>query len=462
MKQRGRHRRRRRGQALRATLAGTALALTAAATLISTSQATGSGNPGALAPLTSSSTAGKLGLQEKLVAQGTIDTLTRRMGGNVGVAGILDNADHSMRNEGDCDDSERAALPVEPTATRAYCWDSADAKVRQWLPQSVTTSGDAYEDATWGDRRVILAGWTHEDQQAADDSRAGEPTSDEGLARIAFIDATDPHALTYRYALLVVPQDGGKDFEAVRSRLGGMVWYQDKLIVTARNGTALLAFDLRRILETDVNSAAIGKVSGGYSADGYQYVMPAIGSYDLTGGACSPVDDHAVPCFGSLSLDRTSSPDSLVATESSVPGGNDRARVWRYPYSTASDRTGLLAADSKRRVDADEAYETKASGVSGVLSHTPDGSDEPEWYVAQTPSDSGRNGTLWRQTDSGAKAATCTTDQSYACWGLHTSSLSYWYETGELWTLTGTVAADTASGRVLYAVPLSSVDGSLE
>lgn len=53
MKHRGRHRRRRRGAAVRAFLAGTALALTAAATLISASQATVAENPGALKPLTS-------------------------------------------------------------------------------------------------------------------------------------------------------------------------------------------------------------------------------------------------------------------------------------------------------------------------------------------------------------------------------------------------------------------------
>ena len=54
MKHRGRHRRRRRGRALRATLAGTALALTAAATLISASQATVADAPGALKPVAAS------------------------------------------------------------------------------------------------------------------------------------------------------------------------------------------------------------------------------------------------------------------------------------------------------------------------------------------------------------------------------------------------------------------------
>lgn len=111
MKHRGRHRRRRRGQALRATLAGTALALTAAATLISTSQATGSNSPGALTPLTSVAETSRLQLHENLVAGDTLSTLSRNMGGNVGVSGVLASADHTMRGEADCSGTERAALP---------------------------------------------------------------------------------------------------------------------------------------------------------------------------------------------------------------------------------------------------------------------------------------------------------------------------------------------------------------
>ncbi|MGW3665363.1 hypothetical protein [Streptomyces sp. NPDC005141] len=449
MKQRGRHRRRRRGQALRATLAGTALALTAAATLISTSQATGSNNPGGLTALRSSSAAQQLRVHENLTSRDTLDTLSGNMGGNVGVDGVLGDTDHSMRNTADCTTGERAALPVEPTATRAYCWDDADARTGQWQPRSVTTSGDADGSGRWGTHPVILAGWTHRDGQAA------APTRDEGLARIAFVDATDPDALTYRWVLLVAPRAGGEDFTPVRSGLGGMVWYRDKLIVTAAHGEGLLVFDLHRLLRADVDSGAVGRVGDGYSAAGYRYVLPAIGSYDPEGGACTRGRDRAVPCFGSLSLDRTTAPDSLVATEA-TSSRSERTRVWRYAFSTAAYRTGLLA-DAQGHVDAVEAYTTKGTSVSGVLSHRAAGTDETRWYTVR-PSDSRtRHGSLWRQTGHGAEAATCTADQSHACWGLGAGSLSYWQRTGELWTL-----SDTTAQRVLYAVPLSSVDGSLD
>ncbi|MET9404484.1 hypothetical protein ABZX90_01620 [Streptomyces sp. NPDC002935] len=448
MKQRGRHRRRRRGQALRATLAGTALALTAAATLISTSQATGSNNPGGLTALRSTSAAQQLRLHENLTSRDALDTLSGNMGGNVGVDGVLGDTDHAMRNTADCTTDERAALPVEPTATRAYCWDDADARTGQWKPRSVTTSGDAYDDGRWDTHQVILAGWTHRDGQAA------APTREEGLAKIAFVDATDPDALRYRWVLLVAPRAGGKDFSAVHSGLGGMVWYQDKLIVTAAHGEGLLVFDLHRLLRADVDSGAVGRVGDGYSAAGYRYVLPAIGSYDPEGGACTRGRDRAVPCFGSLSLDRSTSPDSLVAAEA-AGDRTERTRIWRYAYSTAAYRTGLLA-DAQGHVDAAEAYTTKAAGVSGVLSHRSADAREARWYVGR-PSDSRtQHGSLWRQTGDGAEAATCTADQSHACWSLGSGSFSYWQQTGELWTLT-----DTPAQRALYAVPLSSVDGSL-
>jgi hypothetical protein len=449
MKQRGRHRRRRRGQALRATLAGTALALTAAATLISASQATGSNTPGALTALRTGSASQQLRLHENLTSRDSLDTLSGNMGGNVGVDGVLRDTGRPMRNTSDCTTGERAALPVEPTATRAYCWDRADARTGQWQPSSVTTSGDAADDGRWNAHQVILAGWTHRDGQAA------APARDEGLAKIAVVDATDPDALTYHWVLLVAPRAGGKDFTAVHSGLGGMVWYQDKLIVTAEHGEGLLVFDMHRLLRTDVDSGAVGRVGDGYSAAGYRYVLPAIGSYDPEGGACARGRDRAVPCFGSLSLDRTTTPDSLVATEA-VSAPSERTRLWRYSFSTAAYRTGLLA-DAQGHVDAVEAYAAKGTGVSGALSYRPAGTHETRWYLGRPADSRTRHGSLWRQTGHGAEAATCTADRSHSCWSLGSGSLSYWRRTGELWTL-----SDAANRRVLYAVPLASVDGSLE
>jgi hypothetical protein len=458
---------------LRASLAGTALALTAAATLISTSQAAGGRTPGALSSITSAGELRRLQLRETLTDTTELHTLADELGGVVGVDEVLRSANHAMRGEGDCFATEKDNLPVEPAAARAYCWEPGDAVDDRWVPRSVTTSRN---------NRVIAAGWTHTGVESAppvgDPTGSGVPaaggagagagdTDDEGLARVAFVDASDPADLRYRWVLLVVPTAGGQGFEGLRSRLGGMAWYEDKLIVTARGpkssgerDDSLYVFDLARFLRPDVtDSDVIGKAGDGWSAHHYRYALPAVASYSPPAGGCDARDNDRVPCFGSLSLDRTSTPPTVVANERFRPGREEPARVWRYALDITADRTGLLTTTGRASVAvATEAYETEAAGVRGVLAHKGD------YYVDQAAEKRDRHGTLWRQDEEGAEAAKCAEDKadeksglrSYSCWGRHTASLSYSPETGELWTLT-----DPIPERVLYAVRLSDVDSAL-
>jgi hypothetical protein len=195
MQHRGRHRRRRRGRALRASLAGTALALTAAATLISTSQAAGCETPGALSTVSAAGELRELDLRETLNDRTALRTLAHDMGGGVGIDEVLGSANHAMRAGSDCFVTEKASLPAEPVASRAYCWEPGDAVDDTWVPRSVTTSRN---------NQVIVAGWTHTGAGSA----AG--TDDEGLTRVAFIDARDPANLRYRWVLLVVPDSAGQ------------------------------------------------------------------------------------------------------------------------------------------------------------------------------------------------------------------------------------------------------------
>ena len=423
MKSRGRHRRQKRGRALRALLAGTALALTAAATMISASQATVSKDPGGLKAFDAAGASG-FRLQERLVPQDTLDRLSSAMGRPVGVGAVLDDTDRSLRTPADCTTAERAALPVEPVATRAYCWDAAD--TRGWRAGAVTTSGDADDDGHWGPHRVILSGWSH------DTGRADRP----GLARVAFVNADDPDNLTYTWALLAVPTDGGRNYTGLASAVSGLVWYQDKLLVTTADG--LYVYDVERIERANVDSAQVGRVRGGWSAYGARYVLPAVGSYQLAAGAPRP----AV-----VSLDRSTAPDSLVASES-VPANSERhTRLWRYPFSSDPARPGLLATDAAGGAVASEAYETKTAGVTGVLSY---GSG---WYLDRASDSRDGRGVLWRQDRRAAKAAECGSDESHHCWSGQAGPLSYWEETGEVWS---------QSGRMLYALPLSSIDRSVE
>ncbi|MFI9246718.1 hypothetical protein ACIGXF_30090 [Streptomyces sp. NPDC053086] len=444
MKHRGRHRRRRRGAALRAVLTGTALALTAAATLISASQAEVTESPGALRPLTSSADTGRLRLQEHLVPARTLDRLATAMGRPVGVDAVLQSADRVLREAADCSAGDRASLPVGPAAAHAYCWDPADTGDDAWRPASVTTSGDADDDGVRGTHQVVLAGWTHS-------TTTGRP-GERGLARVAFVDADDPAHLTYRWALLVVPVDGGRDYRGLASGVSGMVWYRNKLLVTTTAGSAdaLYVYDLDRVQRTTVAGAAVGRVPGGWSADGYGYVLPAVGSYRFSAGRCTP---SGPPCPGALAVDRGTAPGSLVAAEWTAPGGDRRARLWRYAFGTDPARPGLLATDTAGRADAVEAYRTRADGIRGVLSYRRAGADRPSWYVGRLPDARDGHGLLWRQDTAGARAARCGADASDRCWAQQAGSLSYRQDTGDVWSL---------SDRMLFTLPLAALDHSLD
>ncbi|GGQ03678.1 hypothetical protein GCM10010266_28980 [Streptomyces griseomycini] len=441
MKHRGRHRRRRRGRALRAALAGTALALTAAATMISTSQATDADDPGALEPLTASAETAPLRLTEHEVPRDWLDRLSSGTGGPVGVGAVLADPDGALRDAEDCPADDRRALPVEPAATRAYCWTGTDTD--GWRSGAVTTSGDADDDGRWGEHRVILSGWSHEGTQDAEDAEAqgGTAAVGRGLARVAFVDAGDPAALRYTWVLLAVPVDGGRDYRGLASPVSGMVWYQDKLLVTAGRGEsgALYVYDVDQVLRATVDGLPVGRVPGGWSAAGARYVLPAVASY-RTAGADAPRP-------GGISLDRSTAPDSLVAHEA-VPEDHDGpTRLWRYAFSDAPDRAGLLATDPVSRADAVEAYETELTDVRSVLSH------RSGWYLGRMTGTPDERGSLWRQDTDGARPTRCGADETHRCWSGRAASLSYWQGTGEVWS---------QSGRTLFALPLASVDRSLD
>ncbi|MFF0199912.1 hypothetical protein [Streptomyces sp. NPDC005017] len=453
MKHRGRHRRRKRGRALRAFLTGTALALTGAATMISVSQATVDENPG---PLTAAADASGR-LTEDLLPSRTLDRLTREMGRPVGIGALLARTDHRLRPAAACTTAERAALPVAPATTRAHCWDPADTGGHR--PGAVTTSADADDDGAWGTHRVVLAGWSTAGADAHDGTGAGSGTAAGNaagaparstrpvLARVSFVDADPSHRPAYTSALLVVPVDDGRDYRPLASDLSGMVWYEDKLLVTADH--AVYVYDMHRILRTTVSAPSAGRVPGGWSAYGMRYVLPAVGAYRLAPGAPGP---------GTLSLDRSTAPDSLVLTQRTAGDGGDGTLLRRYAFSTDPDRSGLLATDAadatgttgaapaaRNQADPVETLRTEATDVRGVLAH------RSGWYVSRASE--GGPGSLWRQDTEGARVTGCGTDRASHCWSASTASLSYGERTGEVWT---------QSGRMLFALPLREIDRALD
>ena len=347
---------------------------------------------------------------------------------NVGVATVLASANHTMPG---CDLSETAALPIVPAATTKLCWDDGDASTADWNPGGITSSGDADDDGAWGASKAVLSGW-----QFTSGTRHND-------ARVAFIDVNDPANAAYRWVYLIEPNSTGSDFVAAKAHMGGMVWYGDKLLVTAVGGSniAIRVFSMSHILQLTDSSATIGRTSSGWAAYGYQYAMTQIGYYTYAAGACSMETNTGTPCFSSTSLDRSTSPDSLVTAEYFADGQG--SRLFRYDFG--SDY--LLSATSAGKVSATEAYSGGVANAQGVLSFN------GRWYVAHSSATS--NGQLWRLTAGASGAvASCTNPGTSAnmCWALHPEALTYWYSTGQVWS-----QSEWPNQRVVFAVPLSSL-----
>ncbi|KAI8142605.1 hypothetical protein BJV82DRAFT_669745 [Fennellomyces sp. T-0311] len=226
-----------------------------------------------------------------------------------------------------------------------FTWDKRDGYNDQdtelWFPQGITTSSDAYDNGVYEGSDVILVSWY--------DNRT--PTTDPGNkgVRISFI---DKDTLTYRNALLVVPDDGNTpSFHTVKVHAGGIMWYGYMLyIVDTSNGVRL--FDLRHIYEVSIGDG-IGHVgSGRFEAHNYRYVIPQSGHYLADGFR-----------FSFISLDRTTTPDSFLVGEWDPQGTSSRVARFEIDYTTRLPRHS-----SGTTAPAIELFNSHLRSTQGVMS----------------------------------------------------------------------------------------------
>lgn len=349
------------------------------------------------------------------------------------VTQVLESANHSMRT---CPSGGVGSLPINPIVTTSMCWAAGDYATTAWNPQGITSSGDADDDGAWGANKIILSGWNY--------YPAGERRND---ARVAFIDYNDPANPRYRWVYLV-EATAGANFRAAEAHIGGMVWYGDKLFVSGEGGSdvAIRVFSMATgdILQVNDGADTIGRTPNGWAAYGYQYIMPQIGYYRYTSGNCTMANNTGIPCFSSISLDRSTAPDSLVASEYFDDGQG--SRLFRYDFGSGFLLEG--SASATRRVTANQAYRSGVANAQGVLSYN------GRWYVAH--SSSTWHGQLWRLTPGATGASkTCSTPGTTSmvlCWALHPQALTYWYSTGMVWS-----SSEAPNERAIFAVPLSSL-----
>lgn len=321
-------------------------------------------------------------------------------------------------------DANRDAEACAPTVTNrvaSFCWTPGDNAVTYWYPQGITTTADALGAGTYEGATALLVSWY-------DDGTDGV---DRGV-RVSFIDYANPSAPSYRHVLLVEPYtrtDGKVSFRAVNIHAGGIFWYGHYLYV-ASTDQGFRVFDMRHIWQASTaNGDAIGLQSDGtYQAYGYKYVLPQALTFTR-----STAGGYTNLRFSFASLDRTSTPDSVIVGE--WDGGGAGTRLVRFPIDAS---TRMLTASSDGYVRGSQAYDMSIASMQGATAI------KNKFYLSVSDSDTGR-GEVKTYTPGGS----VTTHTNHLPIGPE--DVSYWEARDQLWGLT-----EYPGSRSIYAIRASA------
>jgi hypothetical protein len=256
---------------------------------------------------------------------------------NASVAAVVDSANRKA-----------ASCTPHPNAVAAFCWEPGDDSTAEWYPQGITTSADAQADGKYEGKTVVVTSWYHHEGDGA-----------KGV-RISFVDYANPAAPRYRHVLAVEPyKDGaGKpNFRAVPVHAGGMVWYGHYLhVADTRNGFRV--FDMRHIWK--VSSGDKNKIGrqpdGSYHAHDYAYALPQAVSI-----SASTTGGYPALRYSAVSLDRTSSPHSVIVPEYDADGTG--TRIVRYPMDAS---TFMPKPSDDGYAHGSEAYQLDLRSMQGA------------------------------------------------------------------------------------------------
>ncbi|KAF1954571.1 hypothetical protein CC80DRAFT_493705 [Byssothecium circinans] len=274
---------------------------------------------------------------------------------NVKVKDIMDDLNHV----------NPAAAPniKHIVASSAYKWESSsdfnDQDTKNWYPQGITTSADAYDSGEYEGQRLQLVTW-HSDHY--DDGKRG--------ARVSFV-SQGGKAKKYRHVLLVEPK-GDDNFEAIKGlHAGGLTWYGNLVYVVDTTG-GLRVFDLDHLYKVDTTiDDSIGKQSGGkYGAYGYKYVLPQVRSYDWQ--AKTGLTSLR---FSFISLDRTTTPDSILVGEYHATRTDCRLVRWDIDYTNRLLKTSNNIATASQAVSHGNTKIQGAASINGKFFLTQSGGD---------------------------------------------------------------------------------------
>ena len=252
-------------------------------------------------------------------------------------------------------DLNRIAVPTTSPpgspagVTLGFTWDAEDQAVTTWIPQGLTGSADSTTSGLLNGRRIVLVSWYYTPPSGS--------TYEKGV-RLAMVDVTNPQTPTYRLLLLVEPTGtpAAPSFAPVVLHAGGLAWVGDFLYVV-ETGRGFRVFDMSRMLQAATDVDTIGCTTTACHAGLYKYVVPQIGAYGST-SACKPLFSYA-------SLDKTTSPPSLLSGEycgGTACASNPLAgRVFRWPLDGI---TGRLASGTSWPSEAFLIGEPQVQGAA--------------------------------------------------------------------------------------------------
>lgn len=336
---------------------------------------------------------------------------------------------------------------VSTTTPTGFCWTTTDDTTGNWFPQGITGSGDAMNGSvlyptcdTCAGRKIVAVSWHS--------GTAYTEWGNDSLARVSFVDVTNGlSGATYRHVLLVEPDNTSAGYHEIASHADGIMMYGNKLfLVTGGDagrpgaGRVVRVFDLRHIWQmSSTSSGSVGCTSTACSAAYHSFALPEIGYYQFPdGNVCTPLSGGD-PCFTSVSLDRSSSPDAMVTTEYDDSGAGGRILRWPLDGSTA-----LLAPSADGLVHPVEGWSSPVWKMQGAVmtgSHgvidglCPNGAPAVSYMGGGTANQFGGHDKycLHKFTVSADRS---TLDVHY--WTTipeNSENVSYWPSSGELWSV---------------------------
>jgi hypothetical protein len=334
---------------------------------------------------------------------------------------------------------ERAALTCHPEVYASvfvqgaldggFCWDPSGTTSNDddgpWVPQGITTTRDALGDNEYDGHQLIGISWYYENQ-----------------SRLTLVDWDADWDNKYRHVLFVEPTGGSGLFKDATTHAGGAMWYGDLLYIADSTNKGFRIFNFNNIYSADTNAFCanrVGKVYDGglggyrYCGSGYALIMVQVGWVTLSSSS-----KHLR--LSTISLDRSTAPDSFLIAEYSDPNkprSDDDASNNRYHPRVVRwelDATTRLPAASA----AVDALSTNIMRMQGVTSRY------GKHYFASS------NGALPGFLRSWDLASDTVRK---AGWVIGAESLSYWGGSPDLiWTCT-----EHTNQRVVMAARVSDL-----